>query len=383
MSNDNYFDDSETLFIYKMVGVLYDVGGKISFKLKNATNKVDIIFKDGEYEFDRVQNVKVNIFDTELDTTDDIPIPGDVKTYSTTKPLNIEIQNSTGEISSNKIHTWVFHSILPSGGIPTTAGIYRIHTFTSDGNFIITDPTPVRRIDILCIAGGGGGGSGSCGSGGGAGGCIVEIDKVVSPATYAITVGAGGLKDVNGGDSSFGTLIETTGGGHGVNANLIGIAGGSGSGGGQSNTEQAGGAGIDSQGNSGGVGCKLGDPLAVKAGGGGGKETAGANYDDQVKTIGASGGAGITNNFSGADVDYAGGGGGGLVANAYSFITTPGIATHGGGNGGCNPNANGIGITDGSPGTPNTGGGGGGAGYNKDGGPGGSGIVIIRYEEPV
>jgi hypothetical protein len=93
---------------------------------------------------------------------------------------------------------------------------------------------------------------------------------------------------------------------------------------------------------------------------------------------GGTGGAGITHDFSGVSMPYAGGGGGG------------GGRFGGGGTGGSGHNVTGgsggsgsqAGGGTGGAGKPNTGGGGGGGTENSPGNPGGSGIVMIRYPIP-
>ena len=64
----------------------------------------------------------------------------------------------------------------------TTDGDYKIHTFTSDGNFIVSNagqPGGSNTVDYLVVAGGGGGGSAEqCAPGGrdgGAGGSGIVI----------------------------------------------------------------------------------------------------------------------------------------------------------------------------------------------------------------
>ncbi len=51
-------------------------------------------------------------------------------------------------------------SIQASGGTKTTSGIYTIHTFTSPGNFIVTNAGGPAQVEYLIVGGGGGGGSG-------------------------------------------------------------------------------------------------------------------------------------------------------------------------------------------------------------------------------
>ena len=66
----------------------------------------------------------------------------------------------------------VLATFSASGGTETTDGDYKIHTFTSDGSFIVNSVTPINnKVDYLVIAGGGAGGAhGDSGAGGGAGG---------------------------------------------------------------------------------------------------------------------------------------------------------------------------------------------------------------------
>jgi len=130
-----------------------------------------------------------------------------------------------------------------TGGTVTTAGDYKIHTFTSSGNFIVT--TNLGDFEYLMVAGGGSGGSGysntSYGAGGGGAGGMITGSISVNNGTYPIVVGAGGAgqsknanKTYSGTSSLFSTLIATGGGGGGPrSANNVadaGTAGGSGGG---------------------------------------------------------------------------------------------------------------------------------------------------------
>jgi hypothetical protein len=70
--------------------------------------------------------------------------------------------------------------IIATGGTVTNCGDYKIHTFTSDGTFSVTNkgkPTGSNSVDYLVVAGGGGvAGSPDVGAGGGgAGGFRVSI----------------------------------------------------------------------------------------------------------------------------------------------------------------------------------------------------------------
>ena len=62
--------------------------------------------------------------------------------------------------------------IIASGGTETTSGDYKIHTFTSDANFVVSsagNPAGSDKVSYMVVAGGGGGGKDRAG-GGGAGG---------------------------------------------------------------------------------------------------------------------------------------------------------------------------------------------------------------------
>jgi hypothetical protein len=92
--------------------------------------------------------------------------------------------------------------------------------------------------------------------------------------------------------------------------------------------------------------------------------------------LGGAGGNGSAYPISGTPVTYAGGGGGGAGGSPGN---TPISAPGGSGGGG----AGGASIGNGTAGNSGTGGGGGGGGDSapKDGGAGGSGIVIVRYSD--
>ena len=107
------------------------------------------------------------------------------------------------------------------GGTITTAGGYRIHTFTSVGNSTFT-PDSTGTVEVLVI-GGGGYGSWNNGGGGGAGGYIEMSNyTVTSTSPISVTVGAGSTAPLNGnasvaagspgGDSIFGSLTAKGGG---------------------------------------------------------------------------------------------------------------------------------------------------------------------------
>ena len=270
--------------------------------------------------------------------------------------------------------------IEATGGTITCTGDYKIHTFTGDGTFCVSNagtPAGSDTVDYMIVAGGGGGGS-NRGGGGGAGGyrespgtasgCYSVSPLGASPAValpvsaqgYPISVGAAGSSAGRGGDSTFST-ITSAGGAEGP-SHSAGNPGGSGSGGGHTTTH-AGGTGNQPpvsppQGNNGGVGS------STSAAGGGGATAVGANAGGP----GGAGGAGATSSINASPTTRGGGGGGG---------------GHGG-SGGCGGSGGGgQGRPGGGAGSTNTGGGGGG-GTNplpeRNGYAGGSGIVIIRYK---
>ena len=290
----------------------------------------------------------------------------------------------------------------PPSGLTATGGIisdytsgsdvYRAHIFTSSGTFDVTAPGDFGdTVDYLVVAGGGGGGSDSSGTGrgsggGGAGGFRTNLSGhplassaafpvSTSPGSYTVTVGGGGIKDVVGTDSVFGS-ITSNGGGRGslYPGSEAGGAGGSG-GGGHGDAPNAGGAtvavstpspwpGPSVQGYAGGTGAN------VSAGGAGGGGGAGAVGSNASGTAGGAGGAGspiaIETNTA---KTYAGGGGGGGGSGTH------GAGGAGGGGRGGPPNS------DTASGTYSTGGGGGGtSGPSGSGGQGGSGVIVVRYK---
>ena len=309
--------------------------------------------------------------------------------------------------------------VAAQGGTETTCGDYKIHTFTSDGNFLVTSagsPLGSNSVEYLVVAGGAGGGGDDIGAGGGAGGFRFASPSIapltypakplagpanlpVSVQTYPISVGAGGTngspscrKGSAGANSIFSSITSAGGGGGGSgnndpgpSPNHIGGNGGSGGGGGFfPSASNAGGTGntppvSPAQGTNGGT-----SPSSSVTGGGGGGATAAGSGGPGSGSTGANGGAGggLPTAFGangepcGSFRYYAGGGAG---TGDNSPFGSGGL----GGGGGGGPSGSGTpGV--GESGTANTGGGGGGAGGNGatsgNGGSGGSGIVVIRYK---
>ncbi len=297
-----------------------------------------------------------------------------------------------------------------TGGCITTSGDFKIHTFNSSSNFVVTQgQVPANNeVSYLVVAGGGGGGGGH-GAGGGAGGfregeasndsytqspLAVAGGLSLTSQTYPITVGAGGtagssnpsgaVTNTVGGASIFST-ITSTGGGKGSQESTTNSANAGGSGGGGTYSPNpgtnAGGSGntppvSPPQGSNGGQGGTYG-PGAAAAGGGGGATAVGANGSPSA---GGAGGAGATTSINASPVARAGGGAAG--ATDYG-APSPSSGGAGGGGAGQPLSAN---PGPSNAGTVNTGGGGGGGtggappSYNGKGAAGGSGVVIIRYK---
>jgi len=317
-------------------------------------------------------------------------------------------------ILDSTTNTYGAEYIVATGGTITCCGDYKIHTFTADGCFSVSNagnPAGSNSVDYLVVAGGGSGGATGPASqggngGGGAGGfressgvasgcysvsplgaCVSALP--VSVTTYPITVGAGGAPATGGpsnnpytlgrpGSNSVFSTITSTGGGGGSAAggggtpaeSLYGQPGGSGGGGGGVCAGiRCGGTGntpptSPPQGTNGGG---QGGVCQASAGGGGATVAGSA----ATPSAGGSGGTGATTSISGSSTAYAGGGGG-QGGNGGNPGGSGG--TGGGGAGATSPGS-------GTAGTTNSGGGGGSAaGSCTPSAAGGSGIVIIRYK---
>lgn len=238
---------------------------------------------------------------------------------------------------------------------PVADGAYDVYTFNASGTFTVASTGAVRA---LVIAGGGRGDN----AGGGAGG-YKEQSVIITPQTYAITVGAGGSGQ--GGDSSLGSLFITTGGGVGGTATVSARNGGS-SGGGYKDgipNDWPTGTAVSGQGNVGGTATYPSGIGWAGAGGGG----AGGVGGNATGSAAGNGGAGLSSSITGISV-ARGGGGGGYSYDGTSVPTGITVGTASAGGGAAPSQAlwqNSV------AGTPNTGGG----GYLVSGG---SGVVIIR-----
>lgn len=268
--------------------------------------------------------------------------------------------------------------------------------FTSSGTF--TPDPGVTAVDVLIIGGGGAGGAaGSAGGGGGAGQVRWATGVAVS-GPVSVTVGAGAPQSVtgpmagaSGAASSFGALTAAGGGGGGGGsvAAMSGASGGGGSGGGSS-------AAVGTAGGDGGAGATTQrQPVGRSGGGGGGAGGDGITPSPTTQTsniVEGDGGPGVS--LAALDVDLAdlgitgwvaGGGGGGREAyHAKDWHNGAGGGGAGGGGRGGIGGSTFLARTA-TAGAANTGSGGGGSpaasAPNRIGGAGGSGLVVVLWEE--
>jgi hypothetical protein len=251
---------------------------------------------------------------------------------------------------------------------------FRLLTFTSDDNLVVST---AGLFDVLLIGGGGAGGSSSAYPGGGGGGGQVlgnsPIQTVYLPAaTYAVDVAAGGTAGDDtiqfvkiGKITSLAGVVTAIGGGgggqyqggafsHGATSAANGGAGGQAGTAGESILTGLGFAGGAGQGASG-------------QGGGGGGGMGGVGQAGTAG-VGGNGGSGVDISAwlgQSANTTRVAGGGGG------SHASSPGTGTDGGANGTVNTNA--------ATPTANRGGGGGGV-TNSSTSVGGSGVCYIRFK---
>lgn len=272
---------------------------------------------------------------------------------------------------------------------------YTYHTFKSSGTFT---PTTNISADILVIAGGGAGGVvGVGGGGGGAGGLQGFTAQSLTATGYTVTVGAGGASTayttsnhdgLPGSNSQFGALTASIGGGGGAGwQGRNGLSGGSGGGaGGTSSTGSVGGSGTAGQGNSGGNGTTGSSNSAWLAGGGGGgagsagQSGSGSGVSGGTPYIAGKGGDGsfayaswALQTGTGVGGYYAGGGGSAAMNGPAKSYSNGGLGGGGSSRGNNSSSADGV-INTGSGGACDKN-----DVANPTTGPGGSGIVIIRY----
>jgi hypothetical protein len=302
-----------------------------------------------------------------------------------------------------------------------TLGIALV-TGSQSGPTVATTPSPIiiedtsitpttYSVEYLSVAGGGGGGggtsgTGSTGGGGGAGGMLTSSANLTSGTSLTITIGAGGAAGPtisnNGqvGTTGANTTIIGTGinvdsfGGGGGGARygrtippgfsyFGGYNGGSGGGGGsgtasydvpQDDTQAL---GVSGQGNKGGK-SKAHNIYPSTGGGGAGS----AGIDAGAYGTPTNGGNGLQNSITGSSIYYAAGGGAGGNSNGVGLS-----GTGGSGDGGAYTGAPSFIHNVGSNGRVNKGDGAGGgastgiSGSGRNGGTGGSGVVIVRWSD--
>ena len=391
---------SDTTMVAGKGYIVDSSGGTKTMTLPSSPSAGDIVavYQSGEYPV----TVARNSSNIESGTTD-ITL-----TNGSSLELVYSSSASIGWIRTNNDVPEQY--ISATGGTETTSGNYKIHTFNSSSNFVVSSiaSTPTNNDSSYLVVAGGGAGGGYTGGGGGAGGFregtnaadpyapgkspLASSSITLLAATYPITVGAGGTAHPSAGagskgsNSVFSTITSAGGGSGGGNNQCNGNDdGGSGGGGGEN---FAGGSGntpptSPPQGRNGGTGSGPGpnNDYYEEAGGGGGAGAAGGGGTHNGGTPTGNGGNGVATSITGSPVTYAGGGGGGK--GAISPAPAPSVpqgGTGGGGNGSYQ-------ATQATAGTANRGGGGGGSGASPSepaptypGKAGGSGVVIIRYK---
>ena len=95
-------------------------------------------------------------------------------------------------------------------GTEVWSSFNRTRTFLSSGTFSV--PVGVTSVRLCGVAGGGGGSSTNL-LGGSSGEIVSGLDYPVTPGTdIVVTIGAGGLSDLAGGETIFGTALTLQGG---------------------------------------------------------------------------------------------------------------------------------------------------------------------------
>ena len=307
---------------------------------------------------------------------------------------------------------------------------YTYHAFTSSGSLVA--PANVPSVELLIVAPGGGGSQGNGGAGGGGAGGVVHITgHTLVAGTYTITIPNGGAGGPESGDAPEpgtrgGNLTMT----HSSTPNFSVTALGGGGGSAWGNTSPAENPAPNRNGGSGGgIGGGGGDPQGTgdqpsqpytvptgtvnrygnrggqnpgsyRGGGGGGAGGVGGDYSSPSPYDGGDGGDGQPfTSFVGPNPAFAplptewknavgptglfAGGGAGGSENGGTANQAPG-GPGGGGDSGTGPNTTPNAEMRGHPGVANMGAGGGAGwwdpGLAADGGDGGKGIVLIRYQ---
>ena len=274
------------------------------------------------------------------------------------------------------------------------AATAQVDVYSTPGTFTWTKPVGAKLVNVVVISGGGGGGSGrkagvgtaafSGGGGGGGSYSLRDITASILGSTETVVVGIGGPGGasvtanstngnvgVSGGNSSFGTWIQVTGGGGaGAATNTIGPAG-------AGSSSRAMFQGGNGSAGSAGAGTLTGGSNTTISGAGGGAG-GGLPTAATVGFTGSSGGTALGSWFSGGTA--TGGTIGGNGGTAPSVAAGFGASGSGGGGGGSSVTGNAG--NGGNGGLYGGAGGGGGAGLDNvgnsgAGGAGAPGIVIV------
>lgn len=288
--------------------------------------------------------------------------------------------------------------------------------FTANGTW--TKDTRAKLVGVTAYGAGGGGGGGaktasgtaSSGGGGGGGAAVVFLmfDAATLGATETVTIGSGGTSGAGaavagggsaggiGGDTFFGSWIQSFGGGGGSGGRSAAACGGGGGGGltgaGATGTTTGGAAGALGAG-AGGTGANGTASTSFSGGGGAGGPNGTASTRGGAGNSGCGGG-GCGGGIAAVPVSLAGGGGSfvagassapaaGTAGNTAAAVSPASInygPGAGGGGGGSSTTANGgAGATGQAPGG---GGGGGGSCISTftggAGGVGGAGMVVVE-----
>ena len=375
--------------------------GPLHLTTANANGVVDIDIKHTHVEINghlEIANgtTSVNKHSVGIGTTTTAGRNAGVSTAAGTIVYNS--QTDKLEVYTGNLWASVSNAFEATGGTKSTDSRsgYVVHTFTSPGNFTVSNQN--RNVEVMIIGGGGGGGEG----GGGAGALYFNNSYTVSPTpgTYAVTIGGGGsggtASSNAGSQSSFGTLTAAGGGRGGSTGNHPGGDGGSGGGsrrdmgtnntGSRGSSTGQGGGSTNANSPPAGWGHRGGHsahPTWCGAGAGGG--AGGVGGDGSGGSGGAevsgNGGPGLTMSIQGPSGVWAGGGGGGMEGSGGPSSRGGNPGPGGGGRGGYSTQI--PSPRPGTGGTVNTGGGGGDTA--STGNPGGSsfgggpGIVIVAY----
>ena len=284
-----------------------------------------------------------------------------------TEPESVTFQSGIASVSAATVEP---HPVLNGDTV------YTFTDSTAPGSITFSQG---GLVEVLVVGGGGAGGNSA--GGGGGGGAFLHRRAFVPAGTYAVTVGKGGYNatvannvlPVDAESSALGALFVAAGGGAGgcwdipSGTSLGGSAGG--------NSDKVGTpttSGTYPFGHDGGV-VPVGGNKNFAGGGGGAGGVGGDGRIWNNVYIAGYGGDGVACDITGESVIYAAGGGGG--AGTTGFISG---AAGLGGVPGCGP-AEQVRVQD-APANTGAGGGGGnfGSNYLKQGGAGGSGIVVVR-----